>query len=167
MNDKLQTIIEKAKELGCHGAKFIDPATIKTAAWVVMKCRYGCVRYNTRLCCPPYTPTYKETQEMIDCYKTALLVHCKSWDVVTPIIAKLEREIFLSGYYKVFGLGSGPCKSCRPCNKVKCVKTQEVRPAMEACGIDVYETVRKNGFPIDVVKDFDSEQNCYGVLLID
>ncbi|NLI12176.1 DUF2284 domain-containing protein [Pelotomaculum propionicicum] len=167
MDNKLEKFIESAKKLGSQEAKFIDPATIKTAAWVVMKCRYGCSRYNTRLCCPPNTPTFRETQEVIDCYKTAMLIHCKSWDAVTPIVAKLEREIFLSGYYKVLGLGSGPCKSCRPCNMKRCVKPQEVRPAMEACGIDVYETARKNGFPIEVVQDMDDEQNCYGLLLIE
>ncbi|MDD2553545.1 MAG: DUF2284 domain-containing protein [Desulfotomaculaceae bacterium] len=167
MDSKLERFIETAKELGAHGAKFIDPATIKTAPWVIMKCRYGCGRYNTRLCCPPHTPTHKETQEVIDCYQTALLIHCKSWEIVTPIVAKLEKEIFLAGYYKVFGFGCGPCKSCRPCNLVKCVKPQEIRPAMEACGIEVYETARINGFPINVVQDFKDEQNCYGLLLIE
>jgi predicted metal-binding protein len=167
MDNKLEEFIESAKKLGSQEAKYIDPATIKTGAWVIMKCRYGCGRYNTRLCCPPHTPTFKETQEVIDCYKTALLIHCKSWDMVTPLVAKLEKEIFLSGYYKVFGLGCGPCKSCRPCNMVKCIKPDEVRPSMEACGIDVYETARKNGFSIDVVKDMNSEQNCYGLLLIE
>lgn len=167
MNSNLIKFIELAKELGCYEAKFIDTATIKTGAWVRMKCRYGCGRYNTSLCCPPNTPTYRETQEVIDCYKTALLIHCKSWKNLTPIVAKLEKEIFLSGYYKVLGFGAGPCRLCKPCNMEKCKRPEDARPSMEACGIDVYETARKNGFPIEVVKDENSEQNCYGLLLID
>ena len=166
MDSKLERFIETAKELGAHDAKFIHPGTIKTAPWIVMKCRYGCGSYNTLLCCPPHTPTFKETQEVIDCYKTALLIHCKSWDIVTPIVAKLEKEILLSGYYKVFGFGCGPCKSCEPCNMVKCVKPQEARPSMEACGIEVFETARINGFPISFAQDLNAEQNCYGLLLI-
>jgi hypothetical protein len=38
---------------------------------------------------------------------------------------------------------------------------------MESCGIDVFATARGNGFPIEVVKDFKSAQNYYGVVLIE
>jgi hypothetical protein len=38
---------------------------------------------------------------------------------------------------------------------------------MEACGIDVYATVRANGFPIEVVEDGACEQNYYGLVLIE
>jgi hypothetical protein len=38
---------------------------------------------------------------------------------------------------------------------------------MEACGIDVYATVRANGYPIKVVKTYDCKGNYYGVVLIE
>jgi hypothetical protein len=38
---------------------------------------------------------------------------------------------------------------------------------MEACGIDVYATVRANGCPIEVVRDRAEIPNRYGLLLID
>jgi hypothetical protein len=38
---------------------------------------------------------------------------------------------------------------------------------MEACGIDVFATARGNNYPIEVVRDEDSEQNRYGLLLIE
>ena len=38
---------------------------------------------------------------------------------------------------------------------------------MEACGIDVYTTVRANGFPINVVKDSGCSENYYGLVLIE
>lgn len=38
---------------------------------------------------------------------------------------------------------------------------------MEACGIDVYETVRANGYPIEVVKDYSDDANYYGIVLIE
>jgi hypothetical protein len=38
---------------------------------------------------------------------------------------------------------------------------------MEACGIDVFATVRANGFPIEVVRDDSSDQNYYGLILIE
>jgi hypothetical protein len=38
---------------------------------------------------------------------------------------------------------------------------------MEACGIDVYTTVRANGFPIEVVKTQTCKANYYGLVLIE
>jgi hypothetical protein len=38
---------------------------------------------------------------------------------------------------------------------------------MEACGIDVYSTVRANGYSIEVVRNRSQVPNRYGLLLID
>jgi hypothetical protein len=38
---------------------------------------------------------------------------------------------------------------------------------MEACGIDVYATVRANGYPIAVVKDQGDDANYYGLVLVE
>jgi hypothetical protein len=37
---------------------------------------------------------------------------------------------------------------------------------MEACGIDVYATARKAGFPIEVVTDYEQISNRYALILI-
>lgn len=169
MGNDLSRFIDLAKELGAVDVKIINPATIKTAAWVRMKCLYGC-KYGPRRrhCCPPNTPTHHETQEMIDCYKRALLVHCKAdWKDPSDIVLQLEREIFLAGFYKVFGFGGGPCTVCETCNPEKCQQPKKARPSMEACGIDVFETARANGLPIMVLQDLEGDGNYYGLLLID
>ncbi len=165
MTDDLSKFVDLAKELGADDAKIIDTRTIKTAAWVRMKCLYGC-RYRRFHCCPPNTPTPKETQEIIDCYKVALLIHGNNSDP-SNIVLKIEREIFLSGYYKAIGFGCGPCTLCKTCNPEKCVHPKEARPSMEACGIDVYATVKENGFPIAVVQDKKCNGNYYGLVLIE
>ena len=165
MDKDLLRFIDLAKELGAHDAIFIDPGTIKTAAWVKMKCMYGC-RSRKVHCCPPNTPTYKETQEVIDCYNKALLIHGKDM-ALYEVVLKLEREIFLAGYYKAVGFGNGDCQLCKTCNAEKCAHPREARPSMEACGIDVFETARTNGFPITVVQNRDSEGNYYGLILIE
>lgn len=38
---------------------------------------------------------------------------------------------------------------------------------MEACGIDVFTTVRANGFPIKVVKEPNCKANYYSLVLIE
>ncbi len=167
MVDDLARFIDKAKEFGALDAKLIKADTIKTGAWVRMKCHFGCGHYNTSFSCPPHTPAPRETQEVIDCYGTALLVHCQQIGDPTEVVIKLEREIFLAGYYKALAYGAGPCRICEECNVQQCNHPRQSRPSMESCGIDVYATVRANGFPIAVVKDRASEQNYYGLVLIE
>ncbi|NMA52155.1 MAG: DUF2284 domain-containing protein [Peptococcaceae bacterium] len=174
MAHDLTRFLELAKNLGADEAKIIDPVTIKTAAWVRLKCMYGCSSRRGR-CCPPHTPTPGETQEIIDCYEQAMLIHCRQGVHPTKIVVQLEREMFLAGYYKAFGLGYGVCELCRPYAKEKCAypggencaHPAAARPSMEACGIDVFATVRANGFPIDVLPDWETEGNYYGLLLIE
>ena len=165
----LNTFVERARELGALDAKLIATKSVVTAPWVRMKCHYGCGGYNRGLCCPPYTPTPQETQQIIDCYSRALLVHSVVHPTVTGIVSQLEREIFLAGYYKALAFGEGSCRLCRPnpCNLERCVHPREARPSMEACGIDVYATARSNGFPIQVVTDRSCPTNTYGLVLID
>jgi predicted metal-binding protein len=163
----IQSFIRYARELGALEAKRIEAASIVTAPWVRWKCQYGCSGYNTSLCCPPHAPTYLETREVVASFKHAILIHCKEIGSPTAIVCEMERRIFLAGYYKAFGLGSGPCQLCEKCNTRGCIHTEQARPAMEACGIDVYATVRANGYPIEVVKDTSSDANYYGLVLIE
>jgi predicted metal-binding protein len=109
----------------------------------------------------------EETREVIACYKYAILVHCKDVGSSTAIVCEMERRIFLSGFYKAFGLGNGPCQLCVRCNTKRCIRTEQAHPSMEACGIDVYATVRANGYPIEVVKDASDVANYYGLVLIE
>ncbi len=137
-----RTFLRHARELGALEAKLIDAASIVTAPWVQWKCRYGCGGYGTSLCCPPHAPPWHETREVIACYRHAILVHCKEVGASTAIVCEMERRIFLAGYYKAFGFGNGPCRLCGTCNLKRCTRTDQARPGMEACGIDVYATAR-------------------------
>ena len=163
----IQRFVSRACELGAVEAKVIDPASIATAPWVRLKCQFGCGCYNTTLCCPPYSPTPDETRKVIDSYRRALLIHCKPGVDVKELVGTLEREVFLEGYYKALALGCGPCSLCEECNLRSCIHPDQARPAMEACGVDVFATARANGFPLEVVRDSSCDQNYYGVVLID
>jgi len=87
---------------------------------------------------------------------------------IRGIVPKLEREAFQAGYYKAFGYACGPCHLCEECNfDGPCEHPDESRPAMEACGIDVFATARAAGFPIGVVTSHRCEQNYYGLVLVE
>jgi predicted metal-binding protein len=68
------------------------------------------------------------------------------------LLAGLERTMFLDGCYKAFGLCAGPCRLCSDCDPTgRCRFPYLARPAMEACGIDVYGTCRNAGIELKVV----------------
>jgi predicted metal-binding protein len=159
--------IKKAVELGAEEAKLIDTGTIITAPWVRLKCQFGCGGYKSSYCCPPNSPTPEETRAVLECYQKAILIHCKGHVSVTKIVITLERIIFLSGFYRALGFGAGPCSLCKTCAVDGCKHPEKARPSMEACGIDVYMTARSNGYPIEVVIDKKSDENYYGVVLVE
>lgn len=166
----LSFLRKRAVELGAKKAKIIPASTIKTAPWVRYKCRFGCDGYGYCLTCPPNSPTAKKTQRIIDSYSKAILVNAPSgWKSdVSSVVLKLEREAFLAGYYKAFAMGAGPCRLCRACALEKgCRHTDKARPSMEACGIDVFSTVRKNGFTINTVLSHQDKASYFGLVLVE
>ncbi|MGC8492320.1 MAG: DUF2284 domain-containing protein [Syntrophobacteraceae bacterium] len=84
-------------------------------------------------------------------------------------LSEMEREVFLSGYHKVFVLPIDNCLMCRECNKDRkqCVNPRTARPTAEALGIDVYATVRRYGFPVNVLPDYSQTMNRYAFLLVE
>ncbi|MBA4395389.1 MAG: metal-binding protein, partial [Desulfobacca sp.] len=62
------------------------------------------------------------------------------------------------------------CGLCRECGKLKgtsCLFPYQARPSMEACGIDVYQTARNNGYPIQPLHERSETQNDYCLMLVD
>jgi predicted metal-binding protein len=163
-----ETIRRRALELGATGAKIISAGKVFTAPWVRLKCRYGCGGYGSSRLCPPHSPTPDETRKVLDCYTRAILIHADGQMDMRRAVSALEREAFLAGFYKAFGFASGPCELCEECAFEKgCRHPHQARPAMEACGIDVFRTARTAGFPIEVVTDHSCPQNYYGLLLLE
>lgn len=154
---------------GVKDTRIIAPEQVETAAWVRLKCQFGCGGYGQSLVCPPYTPTPQQMRKVLDCYNRGILIHFKPDSEVKSIIPELEEEIFLLGLWKAFGLGAGPCIFCKSCNleEESCRYPEKARPAMEACGIDVFSTVKKFDFPIEVVTSSRQCPNYYGLILVD
>ena len=165
----LDRFCRAARKFGAKDAKVISAKTIFTAPWVRLKCQFGCGGYGRCLTCPPYSPEPEQTRKVIDSYKKAVLVHVDSddWKDIKKIVLKLETEVFFAGYYRALAFGAGPCNLCRRCNLEKCVNPEDARPSMEACGIDVFKTARKNGFKIEVVKNTRDRANYFGVVLVE
>ena len=137
------------KKAGAVKAAQIDASTIVTAPWTIYKCRYGCDFYGKSYCCPPHVPTWKETQEIIDCYHYGILFNLNedSFTGVTPL--------------------AGPCCICEKCALETCRFPKKTVPSMEGCGIDVFKTARNNGFKIEPLKEREEEHNYFGLILLE
>jgi len=174
---KLDTYMERARSLGACKAEIISTENVVVGNWVRLKCQYGCGVYGECLTCPPYSPTPDYTKKMMGEYSKGLLMQIENissmnWpslgSKLRKIVADLEREIFLDGYHKAFGLAAGPCRFCKTCDTSNhCKHPYIARPSMEACGIDVYQTARNCGFELEVVKTEDSPYSYVALILIE
>ena len=166
--EPLATFRKRALDMGALEAKVIAATSVRTAPWVRLKCRFGCDGYGGTLTCPPYSPTPEETRAAVDCFEKAILIHGDEHTEISRVAAALERELFLAGYYKTFAFGSGPCRACRSCDVTQpCKKPAVARPSMEAAGIDVFATVRSNGFRIEVLTSEECEPDYFGLVLVE
>ncbi len=163
----MEKYIKMLIDEGAQSAVKVDVKNIITAAWVVYKCKYGCGGYNKSRCCPPNSPTYKETQEIIDCYKYGILFKCDDYTKPNQMALKMAEILFFDNYYKAIAFGCGPCRKCENCNIEECNFPKEAIPAMEASGIDVFATARANGFEINTLSSREETQNCFGLILVE
>jgi len=179
MSDDLTKWCERAVELGADKATVIGTDQVVVADWVRMKCLYGCDEPGVYKTCPPDgAPSVEQTRRVVGEFARAVLLG------VGPVVGydksdaeaqrlndaakALERELFLAGFHKTWTMGAGPCDICDACSQGKdCPTPDQARPSMEACGVDVFTTVRNAGWEIDVVRTHESEYRFFALVLVD
>ncbi|KPL06049.1 metal-binding protein [candidate division TA06 bacterium SM1_40] len=168
------------RERGYTEFKWIDSRTIVVSQWVRMKCQYGCDDYGRHACCPPNVPSVADCREFFSEYSAVVvfrfekqvdsLEERRAWSrSVYEGLLELEREVFLSGYEKAFLLPMSSCSLCPECSGLReeCSKPETARPTAEGLAVDVFSTVRRHGFPIEVLSRYDQPMNRYAFLLIE
>ncbi|MEW5900065.1 MAG: DUF2284 domain-containing protein [Acidobacteriota bacterium] len=171
---------EKFKKHGFADFRWLDPLRIEVAQWVRMKCQFGCEEYGNTASCPPSVPSVAECERFFREYRRVAVFHLEkrvakpedrfSWTRRFNLkLWKLEREVFLSGCEKAFLLFMDSCNICAECTGLRenCKQPKIARPTPEALAVDVYATVRKIGYPIEVLARTDQPMNRYAFLLID
>ncbi len=178
------TRIETAEALfaghGFTDFRWLDAKEIVVAEWVRMKCRYGCVEYGRNAACPPNTPSVEECGRFFLNYEKAAVFHFEKrvakpearhdWSRgVNAALLKLERDVFLAGFPKAFLVAMDSCSLCENCagKREACLRPKEARPTADALAVDVFTTVRKLGYPIQVLPDYDRAMNRYAFLLVE
>lgn len=159
--------------------KWITGEDIITAQWVRMKCTYGCTSYGQKGTCPPQVPTIEECRKFFNEYSEIAIFHFSqffanpddrfSWSKQTNNrLLKLEREVFIRGFQKTFLLFMDECCLCQECpgTRKTCKNKTAARPSPESLSVDVFSTVRKSGYTIQVLKDYKQTMNRFSFLLI-
>ena len=168
------------KDHGFADFKWVKPKDFVVSQWVRMKCLYGCSEYGRSGSCPPNVPSVPECRRFFDEYGTAAVFHFEktvdqpedrhAWtrDVNRKLL-KLEREVFLRGYHKTFLLFMDTCSFCSDCapSREECRDPKSARPSPEAMAMDVFNTVRPYGYPIEVLSGYSQVMNRYAFLLIE
>ncbi len=165
---ELSKVEDIIRQFGPKGIARMSPADVVTAEWVRIKCRFGCGGYGRCLTCPPHSLTPKQTRELLDEYETAIMMWWGSEHPGKDKLAEIERQTFLAGFYKTWLMADGPCGLCDPCPlEYPCRHPYKARPSMEACGVDVFATAHKAGFPLEVVTTRDGTPNYFSMLLVE
>jgi len=168
------------KRHGFHDFKWINARDIVVAQWVRYRCMFGCPNYGKSTACPPNVPSVDDCRRMMGEFDQAVIFHFekelerpedrKPWsrEAVGKLI-ELERQVFLSGYYKTILIPFDSCGFCGECSgsREKCRNPKMARAGADALGIDVFATVRGVGYPIQVLKDYAETMNRYAFLLVE
>ena len=176
MREKIEELVKKHN---VEDFKWIDPHTIVVGQWVRMKCLYGCGEYGKTATCPPNVPSITECEKFFREYTSALVIHFEkfvdrpedrhAWTrKINESLLAVERDVFLAGNHKALVLYIDPCNICGDCvpGRDDCRNPEDARPSLEGLGVDVFGTVRKQGYEIEVLDGYDRKMNRYGMLLV-
>ncbi len=163
--DRLQALL---RQEAIRSLKLIDVKDIVTAPWVATHCRWGCSSYGTKHC-PPKSPALAETRDKLATYHRALLIEGEPpTRGFQRLMLECEKTAFKAGFYKAFAYWAGPCSLCTECKMPEppqqCTAT---RPSMESAGMDVFATVRRQGYTLETRKDKTEFVKYFGLLLLD
>lgn len=169
--EKLEELRCFAEELGADRAMVIPASdlVIRTSAWA--KCFIpACKFYGSSIMCPPHNPLTPDiTKQIVSEFRYGILLQLDArvddfvgdkWrksHVATElkhkeIVAKLEGRAFYMGFPLALGFAAGECALClphEPCAVLKgadCAHPLQARPAMEACGFDVFTIANRVGW---------------------
>ncbi|EHQ87800.1 DUF2284 domain-containing protein [Desulfosporosinus youngiae] len=169
--DGLTRLMAGIKAMGFARVRPINTETIHVADWTDLRCQYGCERYGQGHC-PPNSPTPQKTREVLKGFSYALLLEGEPLgERFQRKVLEAEREAFLAGYHKAFAYWAGPCALCVSCAVSaadgECRNTRDARPSMEGAGIDVYETVRRAGLELRILRDKGQFVRYFALLLLE
>lgn len=169
--DERTRLIARIKAMGFGEVLPIATEKVHVADWTDLRCQYGCDRYGHGHC-PPNSPSPQKTRDVLQDFSYALLLEGEPpGKMFQTRVLNAEREAFLAGFHKAFAYWAGPCVLCATCvantPDGTCRNTRDARPSMEGAGIDVYETVRRAGLNLRILRDKGEFVRYFALLLLE
>jgi predicted metal-binding protein len=189
--EKLEELRRFAVTAGASRAVIIAAGdlVVRTSAWA--KCFIpACKYYGTSIMCPPHNPlTPDVTRKIVDEYTHGILFqldvpvddfvgdewrkrHVEMELAHKKMLAELEGRAFHMGFPLALGFAAGECSLCVPANRCAVLEGNEcrhplrARPAMEACGFDVFAIAEKVGWDIVPIGHMSRVQDIHCASLI-
>ena len=175
---QLDQLVAAAKELGAQRAEVVPTGILVVREAARAKCFIpACKFYGSSIMCPPHNPLKPEiTRRIVGEYQWGVLFQlmAKVEDFVgeewrtrhvptelkhKEMVAELEGRAFALGYPLAMGFAAGECSLCVPrqeCSVLaggECRHPLRARPAMEACGFDVFSIMQTMGWPMVPIGD--------------
>ncbi|QPJ65995.1 MAG: DUF2284 domain-containing protein [Candidatus Nitrohelix vancouverensis] len=162
-----QEFIREALDMGASKSKIIDARSIVLGNWVKLQCQFGCENFGKMHTCPPHSPMADETSEILLDYQKAILLDADDDKNMNEIVLSLETKLRSKGFYKAFALSAQPCDLCETCTvETHCKYPEKARPTLQACGINVQETMDQQGWEPSNSWQPCSPKNNIGMVLI-
>lgn len=162
--------VKKALELGAdHAVPFVIEDIVFDSR-TLLKCMFGCSDWGKGHTCPSRPGSLKpwEYRKVLEEYEWGIVIHTTDKKRSQEISFSLEKEAFFAGYYFAFSLSDcALCKECAGFKGMNCANPKKARPAFHSVGIDVFQTVRKFGLPLETLKDEGQGQNWYSAVFIE
>lgn len=180
---KLEELRQYALEIGADRAIILPTNRLEIRHSARAKCYIpACKFYGSSIMCPPHNPLTPDiTRKIVSEYSYGILfqVDARVEDFVgeewrkrhiptelrhKEILAKLEGKTFYSGFPRAMGFAAGECSLClpqRPCAVLQgdaCIHPLQARPAMEACGFDVFAIAKKVGWNLVPIGDSSNQK---------
>ena len=170
---ELEDLRKYAVSAGADRALVIATADLEIRDSARAKCFIpACKFYGSSIMCPPHNSLTPEiTRRIVGEYGYGILLqldanvddfmgdewrkkHVKTELKHKEIVAQVEGRAFYTGFTLAMGFAAGECSLClpgKPCAVLRgreCIHPLMARPAMEACGFDVFGIVRKVGWKL-------------------
>ncbi len=166
--ERLARYTKLAMKMGAAHAVALKASDIVLDPRTYLKCMYGCKDWGRNWTCPSAPGAIKpwDFKNILKRYKSAILVHCADKKLSQKISYSLEREAFLNGHYFAFSMSD--CSLCDGCaHPEPCRLPKQARPAMQALGIDVYATAKRQNLPLFPLRNENEAQNWYSLVLVE
>jgi predicted metal-binding protein len=168
MENRYESLVERAVESGATEAKLMDTDQVVFDARSHLKCRFGCNRWGKFWTCPPHLSISHEMfMEGFEKYEKAIVLKTADPKMGQEVAVTIEKEAMLN-HGCTFAFALALCVQCEECAYPEpCLHPHLARPAMDAYGMDIGKTLEPLEFKVEFDKGGQLLPAWYSMVLLE